>query len=145
MKQKIYNDSVVTDILIKKDKLNSIFIVLRASLNLNFHLGTIKVPYTLKEIEQTRNLQELLKVMGWVLILNDDGDCVGMVHTIDDVGEEELMFKAFASFIEDGKIKYRYESYLSDVDVTYTFKNKKLDIESIGCFENPKYWYFDMA
>lgn len=119
MGNKINNETLKSNIFLSKENAGKAFDVLKQE---TLSQNELSHWITLKEVELSKNFDELMTAMRWMPQFSNDGDVIGLEHNGFNVAEETFVFKTIAPFVKDGSyIEYEREGYSTDLKVRFDF------------------------
>lgn len=124
MGNKIDNETLKSNVLLSKENAGKAFDILKHEV---LSQNELSHWITLKEVELSKNFDELMTAMRWMPQFSDDGDVIDLIHDGFNVAEEALVFKIITPFVKDGSyIEYEREGYSTDLKVRFDFINNGL-------------------
>lgn len=119
MGNKIDNETLKSNVFLSKENAGKAFDILKHEV---LSQNELSHWITLKEVELSKNFDELMTAMRWIPQFSDDGDVIDLIHDGFNVAEEALVFKTITPFVKDGSyIEYEREGYSSDLKVRFDF------------------------
>lgn len=124
MGYKINNETLKSNVFLSKEDAGKAFDVLKQEA---LSQNELSHWITLKEVELSKNFDELMTAMRWMPQFSNNGDVTSLEHNGFNVAEEALVFKTISPFVKEGSyIEYERQGYSADLKVRFDFTKNGL-------------------